>query len=162
MHNEKIELQVPKEDVKKLRDQRKRLETKFKMVKEKADDDMSVTSSQVDREQDEQDDKKKCAKEDKDMIDDDSEFYSDEDDQQRYVDDRKIDYHTYRYTVQQGNSDLKPSYETKDLTIRKLQYVTGEILNDLGIKKLDLWSASGTIMVAFSVLWLRMILHYLG
>jgi hypothetical protein len=40
--------------------------------------------------------------------------------------------------------------------------VTGEILNDLGIKKLNLVSGSITLFIAFVVLWLRMAIHYLG
>jgi hypothetical protein len=35
-------------------------------------------------------------------------------------------------------------------------------LNDLGIKKLELYTGSVTLIVAFSVLWARMIIHYLG
>lgn len=40
--------------------------------------------------------------------------------------------------------------------------MTGEILNDLGIKKIDAWSGSFTLFIAFLVLWLRMAIHYLG
>lgn len=43
-----------------------------------------------------------------------------------------------------------------------MQYVTGEILNDLGIKKIDMLSGAGTLVVAFVVLWIRMVIHYLG
>lgn len=75
---------------------------------------------------------------------------------------RNFDFYAYKYSVQQSNSDLKPSNEAQDLTIRKLQYVTGEILNDLGIKKLELYTGTMTLIVAFSVLWIRMIIHYLG
>jgi hypothetical protein len=35
-------------------------------------------------------------------------------------------------------------------------------LNDLGIKKLDLWSGSMTLLIAFIVIWIRMAIHYLG
>ncbi len=40
--------------------------------------------------------------------------------------------------------------------------IQGEILNDLGIKKLEISSAFFTITVAFAVLWIRMAIHYLG
>ncbi len=64
--------------------------------------------------------------------------------------------------MQENRADLKSSYEAKDLAIRKLQYVTNEILNDLGIKKLDLISGTFTLIIAFIVLWVRMVIHYLG
>jgi hypothetical protein len=35
-------------------------------------------------------------------------------------------------------------------------------LNDLGIKKLDLLSGAFTLTIAFIVLWIRMVIHYLG
>ena len=73
-----------------------------------------------------------------------------------------IDFQEYKYSVKQGTGDLRSQHEAKDLTIRKLQYVTGEILNDLGIKKIDVWSGSFTLLIAFLVLWLRMAIHYLG
>ena len=58
-----------------------------------------------------------------DIYDDESDFQSEEEDQV-FSNDKKIDYHSYKYTVSQSNADLKHGDEHKDLTIRKLQYVT--------------------------------------
>lgn len=98
----------------------------------------------------------------KEEEDSDEDFDSEEDEDQTYQNDNVINFQEYKYSVTQGTGDLKSQYEAKDLTIRKLQYVTGEILNDLGIKKLDAWSGSLTLIIAFVVLWLRMAIHYLG
>eukprot|EP00347_Sterkiella_histriomuscorum_P020652 403336985 len=66
-----------------------------------------------------------------------SEFDADQDKQYMPVGDNdQIDYHSFRYKVNQSNYDLKNQFENQDLTIRKIQYVT--------------------------VIWLRMVFHYLG
>lgn len=74
----------------------------------------------------------------------------------------KINFDEYKYTIASTHQDLRPDYETKDLSIRKLQYITGEILSDLGIKKAEIAKAGLTVLIAFIVLWLRMAIHYLG
>ena len=46
--------------------------------------------------------------------------------------------------------------------MRKLQYVTGELLSDLGLGKLNFFNFLETTLIAFIVIWLRMAFHYLG
>ena len=112
MNNEKIELQVPKEDQGKLKAARDRINNKYRLSRQKEETHNSEASEEAGAKKEEEDS--------------DEDFLSEGEDQvgAALADGRPLDYHAYRYSVQSGGNDIKSSYEVKDLSVRKLQYVT--------------------------------------
>ena len=66
-----------------------------------------------------EDEKKQKEEEEKQKKEDDSDFMSEYDEAAFTAEEKKIDYHTYKYHVSESNI-IKDTYEIKDLTIRKL------------------------------------------
>jgi hypothetical protein len=50
-----------------------------------------------------------------------------------------IDYHRYKYCVSKAEDFIENMYEQDEIALRKIQYITSELLNDLGIKKGNYW-----------------------
>jgi len=57
---------------------------------------------------------------------------------------------------------MKSNLEVRDLAVRKVQYITMEVLADLGITKVTAVGTAQTLAIAIVVIFLRMCVHYLG
>lgn len=133
MNYEKVELLVPKEEAKKIQQKRQRRAEKARLSNGFAvsKQEMKAIKNQIklaekggvennnEANGEEDDEDAEDVKNKNKIYDDDSDFQSDLEDQ-AYVADGKIDYHQFKYTVQQSNSDLKTQHEFKDLSMRKL------------------------------------------
>lgn len=83
MHHEKIELHVPKEDISKIKEQRKKEERRYRFIQKKDDDDEEEDGSQKETEEKSDKDENQASSADKkkkDVLDDDSDFYSEDED----------------------------------------------------------------------------------
>jgi len=77
------------------------------------------------------------------------------------ADEKQIKYADYKYLLQSENK-YRTNLEMRDLALRKVHYVTKEVIMDLGISKNSLIGWIRTNLMVLVVLFIRMIIHYLG
>jgi len=78
------------------------------------------------------------------------------------VNNSKIDYRKYTYLVNRDDGSIASEHVIEETQLRKFQFLLGEIITDMGIKKGNWIKWVQTVLIAFIVLWLRMMVHYAG
>lgn len=86
------------------------------------------------------------------------------DPKQVFITDTKvIKYADYKYCVNRSEEEQKSlKISTDNNSFRRTLFILFEIVNDLGIAKSTLFLNFLTVLLAFSVLWFRMFIHYIG
>ena len=95
------------------------------------------------------------------MSSDDSSSDSDDAGNLHYQDGHTIDYHDYEYCPERGMDFVPNAEDEQNLAFRKMDFMLTEILADMGIKKVSR-EAAGDFLLAVAMLWLRMLIHFIG
>ena len=81
---------------------------------------------------------------------------------QKYEDDSKVKHKDYKYCISRDDNNIPNETVMRETSMRKVQFIFSEIINDLGIQKGTFLSWLWTFALSFIVFELRMIVHYLG
>lgn len=82
---------------------------------------------------------------------------------QEYTDFNNIKYHDYKYSADVTNASRPNEEEQQEMQMRKLRFLLGEVLADMGVAKKDhgiQWV--GTLVFAAVMLRLTIFLHHMG
>lgn len=96
---------------------------------------------------------------------DESDGFNDHEDipkEQAFIDDSKINFHEYKYLSSRSEDYIPTEDEIRETQLRKMNFIFKEIITDMGISKGNLPSWASTLLICFCVVWLRMIIHYMG
>ena len=88
--------------------------------------------------------------------------FAEEREKQKYEDDSRVRHKDYKYCISRDDSYVPSEQVTRETSLRKVQFIFREIINDLGIQKGTFLSWLWTFALSFIVFELRMIVHYLG
>jgi hypothetical protein len=158
VHSEKIEFKIPMDEAD--RDRRRKMEMKLGksmwQIQKEEDEEMELHKRK---------EKGLKVKKVKDDLDSDSDDDEDRSDllKKQSQDDNNIRYDDYNYATAPSKFEVEmDSLEGRDIRMRRIQYVTKEVIGDLGLTTTSTVLFLGTIALAFSVFWVRMVVHYLG